>query len=78
MITASWLDYIVIVLYFVGILYIGTLFSRFTKSTSDFFFGGLISYFSEAAQPVLEAIGYTFISWLFLYFLYRQKIFLRV
>ncbi|MCB9299988.1 MAG: DUF5009 domain-containing protein [Lewinellaceae bacterium] len=48
------------------------------EQASDFFFGGLISYFSEAAQPVLEAIGYTFVSWLFLYFLYRQKIFLRV
>ncbi|MCB0572600.1 MAG: DUF5009 domain-containing protein [Phaeodactylibacter sp.] len=48
------------------------------EQASDFLFGGLIGYFSEAAQPLLHAIGYTFISWLFLYFLYRQKIFLKV
>jgi predicted acyltransferase len=45
---------------------------------SDFFFGGLISYFPEAGHDVLKAIGYTIMSWLFLYFLYRQKIFLKV
>jgi predicted acyltransferase len=48
------------------------------RRTSDFFFGGLINYFPEPSHDLLNAIGYMFISWLFLYILYRLKIFLRV
>jgi len=46
--------------------------------TSNFFFVGIIHYFPESANRLLNAIGYTFVSWLFLYILYRLKIFLRV
>ncbi|MCB1308497.1 MAG: sodium/solute symporter [Leptospiraceae bacterium] len=65
MITASWLDYIVIVLYFVGILYIGTLFSRFTKSTSDFFFGGQrFAWWLVAISCIATVVGsYSFIKY---------------
>jgi predicted acyltransferase len=48
------------------------------RRTSDFFFGGLINYFPESSHDLLNAIGYMFIGWLFLYILYRLKIFLRV
>jgi len=48
------------------------------RRTSDFFFSGLISYFPESSHDLLNAIGYMAMSWLFLYILYRLKIFLRV
>ena len=48
------------------------------RRTSDFFFSGLISCFPESAHDLLNAIGYMTMSWLFLYILYRLKIFLRV
>jgi len=47
-------------------------------SSRDFFFTGFISLFSEPAQPVIKVLAYIVVSWLFLYFLYRKKIFLRV
>lgn len=46
--------------------------------TNDKIFGGLIHLFPESAQPFMSAIGYIVLCWLFLYFLYRQKIFLKV
>lgn len=46
--------------------------------TSKFFFGGLISLVPESAHTLVGALGYVAVAWLFLYFLYRQKIFLKV
>lgn len=47
-------------------------------SPRDFFFGGIINLFSEPAQPVVKILAYIIVSWVFLYILYRKKIFLRV
>lgn len=44
---------------------------------SQFFFGGLASK-CGAAGSLVSAVGYVLVSWLFLYFLYRKKIFLKV
>lgn len=46
--------------------------------TNQMVFGGLASLFPETAQPLVMAIGYTALTWGFLYLLYRQKIFLKV
>lgn len=48
------------------------------RSTSQYLFSGLIKLFAEPAQHVLTGIGATFIAWLFLYFLYKKKIFLKI
>jgi len=48
------------------------------NSSRDFFFGGLINSFSENWQPLITAICYTTVCWVFLYILYRKKIFLKV
>jgi len=48
------------------------------QSVSDFFLGGVAGLLPEAWGAVLLAAGYFAVSWLFLYFLYRQKIFLKV
>jgi predicted acyltransferase len=44
--------------------------------TSEVLFLGLSKYFG-ALQPLVLALGLVFIKWLFLYFLYRKKIFLK-
>jgi len=46
--------------------------------TSDFLFRGIIGWFPEAWAPFLGSCGFMAVSWAFLYFLYRQKIFLKV
>jgi len=46
--------------------------------TSNFLFGGLINLFPETWLPFLNSLMYITVCWLFLYFLYRQKIFLKV
>jgi predicted acyltransferase len=48
------------------------------ENASKFFFGGLIELFPESWAPFLDGIAITTIGWLFLYFLYRKKIFLKV
>lgn len=58
-------------------IYMAQRFIRFTY-TSDALFGGLAGLFPEAAQPLVGAIGYIAVCWGFLYFLYRQRIFLKV
>lgn len=45
---------------------------------SDFFLGGLISKCPEALGHFISATGYIAVCWLFLYFLYKKKIFLKV
>lgn len=46
--------------------------------TSQGLFGGLVGWMPEAAQPLASSIGYIAVCWGFLYFLYRQRIFLKV
>ncbi len=45
---------------------------------SDYFLGGITSKLSKDFGWLLESAGYVAICWLFLYFLYRKKIFLKV
>ena len=44
----------------------------------DFLFGGLASLLPEAWGAVVLQVGYIAVCWLFLYFLYRHKVFLKV
>jgi predicted acyltransferase len=46
--------------------------------TADFFFGGLLQVFPEDLRLALWWTAYVGIAWLFLYYLYRQRLFLRV
>lgn len=46
--------------------------------TADFLFSGLIRLAPENAKLLVSSIGLVIVSWLFLYFLYRKKIFLKV
>lgn len=46
--------------------------------TSDFLCKGVIDCFPEAWAPFLDSCAYVAVSWVFLYFLYKQKIFLKV
>ncbi|MCX6301952.1 MAG: DUF5009 domain-containing protein [Bacteroidia bacterium] len=48
------------------------------RSASEFFFGGFAELLPEAWAPFVEAVGVTAIGWVFLYFLYRKKIFLKI
>ena len=64
-ITATALDYAIIIIYFVGILFVGTLFGRFTKNTNDFFFGGQkFAWWLVAMSCVATVVGsYSFIKY---------------
>jgi predicted acyltransferase len=44
---------------------------------SDIVFGGLINHMAGAWKPVLLALSIVLTKWLFVYFLYRQRIFLK-
>ncbi|MDM8161487.1 DUF5009 domain-containing protein [Labilibaculum sp. K2S] len=44
----------------------------------DFFFGGFMRIAPESVVPLIGSIGYTAGVWMFLYILYRKKIFLKV
>lgn len=46
--------------------------------TSNAVFGGLERLVPETVQPLVGSIGYIAVCWGFLYFLYRQRIFLKV
>ena len=48
------------------------------RATSKFLFGGLIALFPETWAPFLNGIAITAVGWVFLYILYRKKIFLKV
>lgn len=48
------------------------------KNMNNFFFAGLASKLPEQWADVVINMGYVAICWLFLYFLYRKKIFLKV
>ncbi|WP_099465762.1 MULTISPECIES: acyltransferase family protein [Parabacteroides] len=46
--------------------------------TANSIFGGITKLLPETAQPLMGAVTYIAICWGFLYFLYRQRIFLKV
>ena len=46
--------------------------------TTDFFLSGFSRYVSESLYEVIRSSGWFAVSWLFLFFLYRQKIFLKM
>jgi predicted acyltransferase len=46
--------------------------------TQHFIFNGFISLFGQNYQPLIHSVTFVLLSWLFLYFLYRKKIFLKV
>ena len=48
------------------------------RYTTKFIFGGMINWFPESWKAFLDASAYMAVCWLFLYFLYKQKIFLKV
>jgi predicted acyltransferase len=48
------------------------------RSASDFFFGGFIDILPETWAPLINGIGITSVGWIFLYILYKKKIFLKV
>ena len=45
---------------------------------SRFFFGGIAGMCPEGWAAVINSFGYILVSWLFLYFLYRKKTFLKI
>ena len=48
------------------------------RHAADFLFTGTASLFAEAWQPMVITLAIITLKWLFLYFLYKKKIFLRV
>lgn len=58
-------------------IYLAQRFIDFTF-TSNRILGGVASCVPETAQSLVGAIGYIAVCWGFLYFLYRQRIFLKV
>ena len=48
------------------------------RSAARFFFGGFASVLPETWAPLIDAIGITAVGWVFLYILYKKKIFLKV
>lgn len=58
-------------------IYLAQEFIRFSY-TSEALFGGLVNWMPESARPLMESVGYIAVCWGFLYFLYRQRIFLKV
>lgn len=48
------------------------------RSAGRFFFGGLAELLPETWTPLITAIGVTAAGWVFLYILYKKKIFLKV
>jgi len=58
-------------------IYIGQRVIRFSH-TSNYLFKGMIRWFPENWEPFLDSCAFLAVCWAFLYFLYRQKIFLKV
>jgi predicted acyltransferase len=48
------------------------------RATTKFFFGGLTALVPETWAPLIDGIGITAVAWVFLYILYKKKIFLKV
>jgi predicted acyltransferase len=47
-------------------------------SATKFFFGGITALLPETWAPLIDGIGITTVAWVFLYILYKKKIFLRI
>jgi predicted acyltransferase len=47
-------------------------------SATKFFFEGIIAVMPETWTPLIDGIGITTVAWVFLYILYKKKIFLKV
>ncbi len=45
---------------------------------NEFFFSGMIKFATEAWQPMLTILGTLLLKWIFLYLLYRKRIFLKL
>ena len=58
-------------------IYMAQRFIRFSY-TSEKLFGGIISLLPENSQTFFTQAAYICVCWLFLYVLYRNKIFLKV
>ena len=58
-------------------IYLGQRFIRFSY-TSEKLFGGLVKLMPEDAQAFFTQVAYIAVCWLFLYFLYRKRVFLKV
>jgi predicted acyltransferase len=48
------------------------------ESATRFFFGGITALLPATWAPLIDGIGITAIAWVFLYILYKKKIFLKV
>ena len=48
------------------------------NSITKFFFGGTMDLLPESWSKLVFSLGYFAVCWLFLYFLYRKKCFLKV
>ena len=48
------------------------------RQARDYFFSGLVEAVPQAWSPVVSSVGYLAVVWLFLYILYRNKVFLKV
>jgi predicted acyltransferase len=48
------------------------------RSATNFFFGGITKLMPETWAPLIDGIGITAVAWVFLYILYKKKIFLKV
>jgi predicted acyltransferase len=48
------------------------------ESATKFFFGGITSLLPESWAEMINGIGITAVAWVFLYILYKKKIFLKV
>jgi predicted acyltransferase len=48
------------------------------SALKDFTFSGTIHLFSPPVQPIIDSSAYLLTGWLILYFLYRNRIFLKV
>lgn len=58
-------------------IYMASRFIDFERA-NRFFFRGVIGLFPKTATEVVSTVGYMAVVWLFLYFLYRHKIFFKV
>jgi predicted acyltransferase len=47
-------------------------------NANKFIASGIATLFPETWTPLIMAIGYVMMGWLFLYFLYSKRIFLKV
>ena len=48
------------------------------RAATKFFFGGIDALMPATWTPLIDAIGITAVAWVFLYILYKKKIFLKV